>query len=255
LAATPGEQIHLSAEARLPVGRSSSYTKYWSSVYPTRPIQSLVSTLGPGELHSHSSWRNTYTIYGCLAASLSAAVIQYYGLNNLTAGLTYLPNGIGVIVASYTTGKLLDHDYRLTAQKLGLDQKSQTNGDFPFAKARLRSIFPVIVVSSVTTARYGWIIETKTHIAALLVVEFFSGAAQVCIFATCGTLLTNLNPGRSSTVHASYNLVRCALSGAGVAVLKTMIAEIGYGWTFTIFAALGLLDIPLLLFLTKKRTS
>jgi hypothetical protein len=175
-------------------------------------------------------------------------------LNNPTAGLTYLPNGIGGIVSSYTTGKLLDHDYRLTAQKLGLDQKSQTNGDFPFAKARLRYIFPVIVVSSVTTAGYGWIIVTKTHIAALLVVQFFSGAAQVSIFATCVTLLTNLNPGRSSTVQASYSLVRCALNRAGVAVLETMIAGIGYRWTFTIFAALGLLGIPLLLFLTKKRT-
>jgi hypothetical protein len=103
------------------------------------------------------------------------------------------------VIASYTTGKLLDHDYRVTARKLGLGPKSQTNGNFPFAKARLRSIFPVIVTSSVATASYGWIIQSKAHIAALLVVQFFSGVAQVCIFATCRTLLTDLNPGRSST--------------------------------------------------------
>jgi MFS family permease len=159
------------------------------------------------------------------------------------------------VIASYTTGKLLDHDYRVTARKLGLGPKSQTNGNFPFAKARLRSIFPVIVISSVATASYGWIIQSKAHIAALLVVQFFSGVAQVCIFATCRTLLTDLNPGRSSTVQASYSLVRCALSGAGVAALETMIRRIGYGWTFTIFAVLGLLGVPLLLFLKLKCTS
>ncbi|KAE8856046.1 hypothetical protein PTNB29_08885 [Pyrenophora teres f. teres] len=120
----------------------------------------------------------TYTIYGCLAASLSAAVIQTYHLNYLTAGLTYLPNGIGGVIASYATGKLLDHDYAVTARRLGIPPQTQAPRDFPFAKSRLRSIFPVILISSLATAGYGWIIDARAHIALLLVVQFFSGAAH-----------------------------------------------------------------------------
>ena len=182
----------------------------------------------------------TYTIYTCLAASLSAAVIAEYNMNYLTAGLIYLPNGVGGILSSYASGKLLDHDYKVPARRLGLPVASRSGNEFPFAKARLRSIFPVIIVSAVATMGYGWVLHTRSHIAILLVVQFFSGAAQVCIFATCGTLLTDLNPGRSSTVQASYSLVRCALSGAGVAALETMVRQIGYGLTFTVFGSLGL---------------
>jgi multidrug resistance protein len=195
----------------------------------------------------------TYTVYTCLAASLSAAVIAEYEMNYLMAGLTYLPNGIGVILSSYASGKLLDHDYKVTARRLGFPVTSRSGNEFPFAKARLRSIFPVVIVSAVATMGYGWVLHTRSHIAILLVVQFFSGAAQVCIFATCGTLLTDLNPGRSSTVQASYSLVRCALSGAGVAALETMVRQIGYGWTFTVFGGLGLLCVPILFYLKQKR--
>jgi len=194
----------------------------------------------------------TYTMYTCLAASLSAAVIAEYEMNYLMAGLAYLPNGIGGIL-SYASGKLLDHDYKVTARRLGLPVTSRAGNEFPFAKARLRSISPVVVVSAVATMGYGWVLHTRSHIAILLVVQFFSGAAQVCIFATCGTLLTDLNPGRSSTVQASYSLVRCALSGAGVAALETMVRQIGYGWTFTVFGGLGLLCVPILFYLKQKR--
>ncbi len=49
-----------------------------------------------------------YTAFCCLAASLSSACIDIYGLNYLEAGLIYLPSGVGGIVAAYTTGMLSD---------------------------------------------------------------------------------------------------------------------------------------------------
>ncbi|KAG8529167.1 uncharacterized protein KY384_005802 [Bacidia gigantensis] len=64
-----------------------------------------------------------YTIFGCLAASLSVQMIDIYSLNYLTAGLVYLPSGVGGIVAAYLTGRLLDYEYRLTARKHGLPVK------------------------------------------------------------------------------------------------------------------------------------
>ena len=72
-----------------------------------------------------------YTLFGCLAASLSAQMIDLYDLNYLEGGLLYLPSGFGGIIASYLTGRLLNHDYRLIAIRHGLPI-SKSNGILNF---------------------------------------------------------------------------------------------------------------------------
>lgn len=194
-----------------------------------------------------------YTIFGCLAASLSAQMIHLYSLNYLTAGLLYLPSGIGGILAAYLNGRLLNHDYRITARKcrLPVSRKSDNLAGFPIERARLRSVFPFLALSAVATAGYGWTLQAKTSIAAPLSMQFITGSTQVAVFSVCGTLLTDLNPGRSATVQASYNLVRCALSAAGVGALQAVIDRVGVGWCFTIYAVIGAFSIPLFLVLRR----
>ncbi|KAF1955024.1 hypothetical protein CC80DRAFT_392181, partial [Byssothecium circinans] len=92
----------------------------------------------------------------------------------------------------------------------------------------------------------------KSHLAVILLLQFFTGVAQVFVFVTCGTLLTDFNPEKSSTVQASYNLVRCALSASGIAGVDAMIRAMGVGWCFTTFALLGALCGPLLCVLKEK---
>ena len=188
-----------------------------------------------------------YTIFGCLAASLSVQMIRIHSLNYLNAGLVYLPSGIGGILAALLTGKLLDYDYVITARKHGLpiSKSFEALPDFPFEQARLRSVFPFLAVSSIATIGYGWALRAKTHIAIPLVMQFFTGSTQVAIFTVCGTLLTDLNPGRSATVQASYNIVRCALGAAGAGSLQAVINGVGVGWCFTIYALTGALSVPL----------
>ena len=190
-----------------------------------------------------------YMIFGCLAASLSAQMIEIYSLTYLTAGLVYLPAGIGGMISAYFTGKLLDYEYRLVAVRHGLPSCKSKNdiSNFPIEQARLRSVFYIIVISSLATAGYGWTLHTKAHIAVPIVMQFVTGAASVAIFVVCGSFLTDLNFTRSATVQASYNLVRCALGALGVAVLQPLTDAIGIGWCFTFYAAVGVLCIPLLL--------
>ena len=61
----------------------------------------------------------------------------------------------------------------------------------------------------------------------------------------CGTLLSDINPGRSATVQASYNLVRCLGAGVGIAVLKPFVNRAGSGWTFGFYAILMMFIVPL----------
>ena len=196
-----------------------------------------------------------YTIYGCLAASLSTQMIKMYQLSYLTGGLVYLPCGIGGMLAAYLTGKLLDHDYRLYARSHDFPESKAAVHDFyhfPLEKARLRSMFFFLAVSAIATAGFGWSLEAPTHIAIPLVLQFFTGSTQVAIFTVCGTLLTDLNTGRTATVQASYNLIRCASSAAGIAALQAMINSVGLGWCFTIYAVMGLLCAPICMVLRQR---
>lgn len=60
----------------------------------------------------------------------------------------------------------------------------------------------------------------------------------------CGTLLTDLNPYRSATAQAAYNLVRCIGAGAGIAALSPLVNVVDSAWTFAIYSALFLLGLP-----------
>lgn len=195
-----------------------------------------------------------YTIFGCLAASLSTQVIRIYSLKYLAAGLVYLPSGAGGVVAAHTMGKLLDRDYRTIAQKYGLSVSKSTNSmaHFPIEEARLHSIFPLVAVSCLATVGYGWSLQSSTNLAVPLILQFFTGSSSVAMFSVYSSLLTDLNPNRSATVQASYNLVRCALGAAGVGVLQEIIDGVGVGWCFTIFGILGASVVPLLLLLKYR---
>jgi MFS family permease len=126
-----------------------------------------------------------YMVYTCLQASLSSLFIQIYDLNQLQAGLIYLPFGVGCALAAFFAGtyptlstqdnqdarhvtpigKLLDRDYRLTAHKHGFstDQLNLTGMTiFPIAQARLRSISYPILTAIATIAGYGWCLEKKS---------------------------------------------------------------------------------------------
>jgi hypothetical protein len=65
-------------------------------------------------------------------------------------------------------------------------------------------------------------------------------------------LLTDLNPHASATVQASYNLVRCLLAGAGIAVQEPLANAAGAGWCFGVFAILMVLALPLAVLINKR---
>ncbi|KAI4106603.1 MAG: hypothetical protein L6R37_002104 [Teloschistes peruensis] len=116
-----------------------------------------------------------YTVFGCLAASLSTTFVELYDLNYLEAGPAYLPAGLGGILAAYATGKLLNVDYQRTAKKHGLEVNRRSGDDlsgFPIERARLRSAVPLAVVSTAAVIGYGWSLDRK-------VVGHFRSSSQI----------------------------------------------------------------------------
>lgn len=74
--------------------------------------------------------------------------------------------------------------------------------------------------------------------------QFFIGASITGVFNMCGT---DLHPQNPATAQESSNIVRCALSVSGLAVIQLMITRIGAGWTFTVFAGMCFLTVPMML--------
>jgi hypothetical protein len=126
-----------------------------------------------------------YMNFSCLQGSLSTLFIEIYKLSELKAGLVYLPFGIGSCIGAYCSGiifftsfdwkrmslnaiwlgKIMNRDYRLTARAHNLVIDA-THGDdltaFPIEKARFRSIWYSISATGISTAGYGWALQSRS---------------------------------------------------------------------------------------------
>lgn len=73
-------------------------------------------------------------------------------------------------------GKLMDRDYRILADRHGFvinRDRGDDLIDFPIEKARLRSIWYLVVVAAVSIVGYGWTVQTRTVYAPFISSEKF----------------------------------------------------------------------------------
>ena len=66
------------------------------------------------------------------------------------------------------------------------------------------------------------------------------------------TLLTDLNVHRSATAQGACSIVRCLGGAAAIAVVQPLADAIGLGWCFAIYAALLVIEVPLVWVLTRR---
>lgn len=82
-------------------------------------------------------------------------------------------------------GKILDHDYQVTARKLGITI-NKLSGDelsrFPFERARVRSVWYFLIGGICTTIAVGWTIEKEVHLAVTIVLTFIWGVTYTGLF-------------------------------------------------------------------------
>jgi predicted MFS family arabinose efflux permease len=103
-----------------------------------------------------------YMIFCASHASLSTTLVDVYSLNELEAGLVYLPYGVSCLVSTFLSGKLIDRDYRIVARKYGIAINTEGGDDmscFPIEEARLRSIFAPTFLAMASLVGYGWAVH------------------------------------------------------------------------------------------------
>lgn len=160
-----------------------------------------------------------------------------YHFNELHIGLSYLPRGAGIIIGGYINGKTMDHNYRVTARKIGHTVDKVSGDDlkhFPIERARARGTPILLAISTATVIGYGWAVSSHVHFSILFILQFMQGFWGTCFYTIFNTLLVDVFPESPSTAAAAASITRCAMAAAGVAVLQPLLDAVGRGWYFTV---------------------
>lgn len=201
------------------------------------------------------SYGINYSVYSCPQASLSTIFVDLYHISGLTAGLIYIPFGVGCALSAFATGKLLDLDFRKTASECGVEvEKGKTTdlSGFPIEKARFRTVVFFVALCAALVATYGWVLERSTHIAAPLVLQFGIGLTIQPVFTALNTLLVDIHSATPSTAQAACNFVRCEMAAGCLAGLDALLVKAGPGWSFLFFGSTMLLEVAMLIILQAR---
>lgn len=180
-----------------------------------------------------------YTVDYAFVAAVPDIYQSIYYFNELQIGLAYLPRGVGIIIGGYFVGKVMDHNYKFTARKIGWTV-NKTSGDnldnFPIERARSRGSWWLLLISTATLVGYGWAVNVQVHVSVPLVLQFVEGFWGTCFYTTYNTLLVDIFPDSPSTAAAAASIIRCTMAAAGVAILQPLLDAAGLGWYFTLLA-------------------
>ncbi|KAI0101086.1 MFS general substrate transporter [Daldinia grandis] len=193
-----------------------------------------------------------YAVWQMSITAMSSLFQDCYGLSETQIGLTFIANGVGSMIGTLVTGKILDTDYRRVkaqyeAQFTQLDPETG-NGQtlsttymedhFPLEKARLRLIPVFSLAQCLSIILFGWTIQypDRVHIAVPIVSTFITGWTAVSTQSVVMTYLVDIFSDRSAAASASLNLARCLFAAGGTSFVMPMVNSIGVGLAFTICA-------------------
>jgi MFS family permease len=200
-----------------------------------------------------------YTAWSMVTSSTTTMLLHGFPfLTQWQIGLCFLPNGLGCICGSLSTGWLLDKSFRsVEAQyKAERDISPEVNvdmRDFPYVKARLRLMPLFSTVLVISLALYGPSFEFNDlrhyfgpNLAAPLILQFLISFTATAIFNINSTVLIDCFPDRPSSATALNNLCRCLLGAAGVSVIQPLIGAVKAMVAFFIVTSVVFLFTPLI---------
>lgn len=197
-------------------------------------------------------WRDTalvlwisasfYAIWYCIQASIPPIYKDIYSFNEIDIGLCYLTGGAGVILGGYTTEKMMDRNYKITAREIGHTIDRIAGDDmnhFPIERARARGSWYLLGVFICALAGYGWAVKFHAHPSIPLILQCLIGFICTFFLQVFNALLVDIFPESPSTAAALGNITRCALSALAIAVLQPLVECLGRGWYFTSLSIFG----------------
>ncbi|KAH7138704.1 major facilitator superfamily domain-containing protein [Dendryphion nanum] len=195
-----------------------------------------------------------YAVWQMSITAMSSLFESRYGLSETQIGLTFIANGVGSIIGTLITGKILDKDYRRvkadyearapssdsdieTGSGNGMARTATDDEDkFPLEKARLRLVPIFSAIQCASILLFGWTIQYPDHvpIAIPIMSTFFTGWTAVSTQSVVMTYLVDVFSDRSAAASASLNLARCLFAAGGTSFVMPMVNGMGVGPAFTV---------------------
>ncbi|KAF7874213.1 hypothetical protein EAF04_002885 [Stromatinia cepivora] len=195
-----------------------------------------------------------YAGFYAIISGMPSQLHDIYGYDDLKVGLMYLPISGGCLVAAFTQGKIIDWSYFREARRLGITvmkSRQQDLSHFPIEKARLQVGFPMIILASLSTITYGWLMHFRVNIAGPCVILVVLGYTLIASTQAVSILIVDVNAGAAGTATAGFNLVRCLLGAGSTALIVPMVNRMGLGWAYTFIALLYVVLSPMLFAVMK----
>lgn len=187
-----------------------------------------------------------YAVWQMSITAMPSLFQSRYGLAEIQIGLTFIANGVGSMIGTLVTGKILDMDYRRIKNKF--DSESTLPGEethcsantsrFPLETARLRLIPVFSLFQGLSILLFGWTIQypDKVHISIPIISTFITGWTAVSTQSVVMTYLVDVFSHKSAAASASLNLARCLFAAGGTSFIMPMVNGIGVGLAFTVCA-------------------
>ena len=194
-----------------------------------------------------------------ISTGASASFRDIYGFSDIKIALMFIPIGAGGIISAFTTGRLVDWNFRRHCKKQGVEIKKGVKmdlTDFPIEKARLEVSLPLYLGGIAAVIGYGWMLEAgKISLAGPVIMFLILGYCLIATNQGLNVLMVDIWPGKPAAATASNNLVRCLLGAAATAAIEPMRQAMGYGWAYTTLGLLSVSTAPLLVVLMRNGIS
>jgi MFS family permease len=206
----------------------------------------------------------TYTAWSMVTSSTTTMLLKGFPfLTQWQIGLCFLPNGLGCICGSLSTGWLLNHGFQRAAAKYkrthGINDASSNTmlnsgaaTNFAYIQTRLHLMPLFAAALTISLALYGPSFEfndLRSHVtanlAAPLILQFIIAFSATAIFNINSTVLIDCFPERPASATALNNLCRCLLGAAGVSVIQPLIRAIKPMGAFFVVTGLVVVCVPL----------
>ncbi|KAG5817951.1 hypothetical protein H9Q71_001653 [Fusarium xylarioides] len=175
-----------------------------------------------------------YAVWQMSITAMSSLFEDKYGLTETQIGLTFIANGVGSMVGTLITGKILNIDYsRFKARHDARTANPNTEDDHVSVSSPYFPFFNALIML------FGWTIQYphKVHIAVPIVSTFITGWSAVSMQSVVMTYLVDVFHDRSAAASASLNLARCFFAAGGTSFVMPLVNSIGVGLVFTVCVA------------------
>ncbi|KAH0595837.1 hypothetical protein MHUMG1_06385 [Metarhizium humberi] len=149
-----------------------------------------------------------------------------YSFSDVQAGLCYIPFAMGSVFGAVTIDRPLNWNHARVANGTGVSADRKWGDEvrrFPIERARLDHMWSWAMLAFVTTAIWGWVVNSGVSLAAPLVIFLLAGMSLSGPISILTILLVDLYPMNAGRVSSSFNLTRAGISAAGTAVVQYII--------------------------------